>query len=49
VDRRTIHPEFGVEDANANCPKIFKNCYSEFTKTRHFERKINFFSAEGAA
>jgi len=35
-----------VGDANANCPQIFKNYRSEFTKTRYFKRKIPFFWEE---
>ena len=34
--------EFEVGDANANCPLRFKKCRSEFTKTRHFKRKIHY-------
>ena len=39
----TSPQEFGVADANANCPPIFKKMRSEFTKTRHFEQQIHFF------
>jgi len=38
----TSTPEIRVGDANANCPLIFKKNRSEFTKTRHFKRKIHF-------
>jgi len=43
-NRGTSPPEFGVGDASANCPppRIFTKCRSEITKTRHFNRKIQF-------
>ena len=34
---------FRLWDANA-CPRVFKKCRSELTKTRHIKRKIHFFS-----
>jgi len=35
------------EDADVNCPPRFSKKYcSEFTKTRHFKRKFQFFSEE---
>ena len=40
-------PEFGVWDANANCPPDLQKYRSEFTKTRQFERKITIFSEKG--
>ena len=44
-------PAFGPGKVNANCPspQIWKDCRSEFTKTRHFKRKLIFFWGGGLA
>ena len=36
-----------VGETNANCPPYYRKRCSQFSKTRHFKRKIHFLWGEG--